>query len=117
MHAMSLRLTVDRESAARFGADVDDAQPGRAGQQSRARGAPVRLGRCCRQRCGGIEGLLGDGQRLAGQGRLVRLQAAAIDQQAIRREVFARGHLDEIARDQFARRRVVPLPVRCAPSR
>ncbi len=104
-------------AVARLAADASDAQPGQAGQQPCAGGAPVLLGCAGSQRRGGIEGRLGHRQRLARQRRFVDLQSAAGHQQAVRGEVFARRHFDQVARDQLARRDVLPLSIAQHPRR
>ena len=64
-----------------------------------------------------LEGRLGHRQRLARQRRFVDLQSAAGHQKSVRGEVFARRHFDEVARDQLARRNVLPLSIAQHPCR
>ena len=53
-----------------------------------------------------VTGIAGDGQRLSGQRRLIDFDRIAFKQARISGHDVAQPHPDDIARDQFARRRV-----------
>ena len=56
-------------------------------------------------------GFAGGGKRFSRQGRLIHLDRVAVQQARIRWHNVAQPHANNVARDQFTRRRVDPLPV------